>query len=174
MPTNVVTKRVILFLSLLIATLLGLVVGLYAQSNSAARLARPYEERAEISKMDLVLLNTRVEVLQQMLKDDLSLPFAPTSFGYDVDKKKIRVSVYVDPVVLAKTNASQLTKTLETRATSLCVAPELADGNLLLMFPVQPPNEYCVIKFFTHVVDPSGHVQPKDIATFEDGKLTLK
>jgi hypothetical protein len=174
MPTNTLTKRMTLFLSLLLATLLGLVVGLYAQSNSAARLAKLYDERAEISKMDLVLLNTRVEVLQQILKDDLSLPFAPTSFAYDVDKKKIRVAVYVDPAVLTKTNTSQLTKTLETRATSLCVAPELADGNLLLMFPVQPPNEYCAIKFFTHALDSSGHVQPKDIAIFEDGKLTLK
>jgi len=161
-------------LSLSIAVFLGFVAGTLAQSNSAARLARLAEDKAEMSKMDLVLLNTRISVLQGMLKDDLSLPFAPTSFSYDADKKKIRVSVYVDPAVLTKTTAPQLAKTLETRATSLCVAPTIADGNLPYMMPIQPPKEYCATRFFTLTLDSSGHIQPKEVAIFEDGNLTLK
>lgn len=160
-------------LGLCFAMAFGLVVGLYAQSNSAERLAKLSEGKAEISKMDLVLLNTRVSVLQDMLKDDLLLPFVPASFKYDSDKKKIRISVYIDPLVLAKTNVSELTKKLGSRATDLCLAPELAHGNFPYMFPIQPPNEYWVIEFFTHSLDSSGHVQRKDVATFEGGKLTM-
>ncbi len=167
-------KRAEIFLSLCIAMLLGLVVGLYAQSDFAARLAKLSEDKAEVSKMDWVLLNTKISVLQQMLKDDLSVPFAPTSFGYDADKKKIRISVHVDPAVLIKMNGNQLTKTLQSRATTLCVAPELADGNLSYMFLIQPPNNYCAIRFFTLKIGSSGHVEAKDVATFDDGKLIMK
>lgn len=168
------TKRLPLYLSLLAAMLVGLVVGLYAQSNSASRIAKLSEEKAEISKMDLILLNTRVSVLQQMLKDDLALPFIPTSFKYDVDNKKIRITVYVAPTLLVKTNANQLAKTLEGRAAQFCISPELAEGNFVYMFPVQPPKEYCAIRFFTDALGPEGHVEPKDVAVFEDGKLAMK
>lgn len=166
-------KRLHLFFSLLAAMLLGLVVGLYAQS-SAVRLAKLSEEKAEISKMDLVLLNTRVEVLQQMLKDDLALAFAPTSFRYDSDKKKIRIAVHVDPALLAKANVNQLVKTLEARATGLCIAPYLAEGNFVYMFPVTPPKDYCAVRFFTDARGSAGDFEPKDVATFEDGKLAVK
>jgi hypothetical protein len=171
---NLVSKKLSMCLSLLAATLVGLVVGLYAQSNSASRLARLSEEKAEISKMDLVLLNTRVGVLQEMLKDDLTLPFIPTSFKYDVDNRKIRIAVYVAPTLLVKTNANQLVKTLENRAAQFCTSPELAEGNFVYMFPVQPPTEYCAIRFFTDALDREGHVEPKDVAVFEDGKLTMR
>ena len=160
-------------LILSIGMLLGLVVGLYAQTNSTAGLVKLSEDKVEMSKMDLVLLNTRVSVLQQMLKDDLSLPFAPTSFSYDADKK-IHISVYVDPSVLAKASGGQLTKTFETRTTGLCIAPALADGNFPYMLSLQPPKEYCSIRFFTLALDSLGHVQPKDVALFEDGKLSRK
>jgi len=167
-------KKAEICFALCVAMLVGLVVGLYAQSNSAARLTKLSEDKAEISKMDLVLLNTKISVLQQMLRDDLSLPFAPTSFAYDVDKKKIQISVHVDPAVLTKMNANQLTKTLESRATSLCVAPGLADGNFPYMLSIQPAKEYCAIRFFTLTLDSSGHVEPKDVGTFQDGKLKMR
>jgi len=131
-------------------------------------------EKADITKMDLILLNTRIAVLQQMLKDDLSLPLVPTSISYDAEKQKILTSVYVDPAFLAKANVAQLSKTLNSRATGLCIAPELAEGNLPHLFPVQPPREYCVIRFFTHTLDGAGQAQTKDVASFEDGKLSLK
>ncbi len=167
-------KKAEMCLRLCVAMTVGLVVGLYAQSNSAAKLAKLSGDKAEISKMDFLLLNTKISVLQQMLKDDLSLPFVPTSFAYDADNKKIRVSVHVDPAVLTKMNTNQLTRALESRATSLCVAPELADGNFPYMFPIQPPKEYCAVRFFTLTAGSSGHVEPKDVAAFEDGKLNMR
>lgn len=116
-------------------------------------------------------MNTKIAVIQEILKEELSLPLIPTSIIYDSDKQKIRTSVYVDPAFLAKANVAQLSKTLDSRATALCIAPTLAEGNFHDMFPVQPATEYCVIRFFTHTLDGSGHVQAKDVGTFEDGKL---
>ncbi len=168
------SKKLRMCLSLLAAMLVGIVVGLYAQSNSASKLAKLSEEKAEISKMDLVLLNTRVGVLQEILKYDLAIPFLPTSFKYDVDNKKIRIAVYVAPTLLANTKSNQLVKTLENRAAQFCTSPELAEGNFVYMFPVQPPTEYCAIRFFTDALDREGHVEPKDVAIFEDGKLAMK
>jgi hypothetical protein len=63
---------------------------------------------------------------------------------------------------------------MAARAASLCLAPELADGNLAYMFPVQPPLSYCAIRFFTETLDSGGDVQTKDVASFEDGKMVLK
>jgi hypothetical protein len=169
-----VSNKMNQFLSLFAATLFGLVVGLNAQSTSGGRLAKLSDEKAEISKMDLILLNTKIAVLQQMLKDDLSLPLAPTGITYDPDKQKIRTSVYVDPAFLAKVNATQLSKTLDSRATDLCVAPTLAEGNFRYLVPVGPPKEYCAVWFYTYTLDRAGHVQTKDVARFEDGKLTMQ
>ncbi|HLZ50596.1 MAG TPA: hypothetical protein VKP61_07595 [Candidatus Acidoferrum sp.] len=167
-------NKVNLCLSLFIAALLGAVVGLHAQSNSREKLARLSEEKADISKMDLILLNTRVAVLLQILKDDLSLPVLPTSISYNADKQKIRTSVYVDPEFLARANAVQLSKSFDSRATGLCIAPTLAEGNFLRAALPEPPKEYCVISFFTHTLDAAGHLQTKEVAIFEDGKLTMK
>src|SRR5205823_13076764 len=47
-------KKAEMCIGLCAATFVGLVVGLYAQSNSAARLTRLSEDKAEISKMDWV------------------------------------------------------------------------------------------------------------------------
>lgn len=171
-------KRISKHFGVFVAAVLGFVAGVYAQSNSASTLARLSQEKAEISKMDLVLLNTRVEVLQEMLKDELLVPFAPTSFSFDAQRQKIRVSVHVDSAALANMTAGQLAKVLERRAVRLCVAPTQADGNLpyrpYLLGQSQPPEEYCAIRFFTLRLDSSDHAQPTDVAVYEDGKLTMK
>ena len=168
-------KKVKQFLSMSIAAAFGLVVGAYAQSTVGAKLARLSEEKPEITKMDLILLNTRIAVLQEMLKDDLSIPLAPTSITYDAENQKIRTSVFVDPSLHSKLNVTQLHKTLESRATSLCIAPAMADGNFPNLLSLQAaPKEYCVVRFFTNTLDSSGHVQTKEVAQFEGGKLSLK
>lgn len=131
-------------------------------------------QKAELTKMDLVPLNTRVGVIQEMLKDDLALPLVPTSFQYDAESKRIRIAVYVASDYLPKTGASQLTKILETRASSLCAAPETSEGNFVHMFPIQPPKDYCAIRFFARALGHAGAIETKDAAEFVDGKLALK
>jgi hypothetical protein len=169
-----VSKKVSLFVGLSSVLLVGIAIGTYAQSGGGARLAALYETKADISKMDLVLLNTRISVLEGMLKDDLSVPFAPTSFYYDYGERKITIAVQVDPTFIAKTSPSQLSKAVLARASALCVAPQTAQGNLTYMLPVEPPKDYCIIKFFTYMVGPDAHTTPKDVAVFEDGKLTMR
>lgn len=160
------------YLGAFVAAALGFVAGVYAQSQSASSLAKLYQEKAEISKMDLVLVNTRIGVLQEMLKEDLSVPYAPTSISYDGDEQKIRVAVFVDPAVPTKMNRSQLASTLEKRAIGLCIETKMADGNLPYMLVV--PKDFCAVRFFTHTLDASGHIQPTDVAVFDSGKLTMK
>ncbi len=161
----------LLLIGLLTGLVLGLVAAIYAQSASIARLA---EEPANISKMDWILLNTRVHVLEQTLKDDLSLPLSPTSYSYDSEKQKIRISVYVAPSWLAKSSFAQVNKALSDRATALCIAPALGGGNLSMIFLRELPIRYCTIRFFTPALNGAGHAEPKDVASFEDGKLVMK
>lgn len=63
----------------LCALALNAAVVVYSQSASLPKLA---DEEAKIAKMDWILLNTRVHALEQMLKDDLSAAFGPTSYSF--------------------------------------------------------------------------------------------
>jgi hypothetical protein len=103
-----------------------------------------------------------------------SHPVVPTSISYDSEKRKIRTSVFVDPAYLAKATAAQLSQTFDSRAADLCIAPALAEGNLPYLISLQPAREHCEIRFFTHAADGAGQLQAKDVASFENGKLSLK
>ena|SRR6266576_3624753 len=166
-------SALVIGIALLVAASLGFGFGVLAQSSSLQRLA---DERVNISRMDWVLLNTRVFVLEQTLKDDLSLPINATDFSYDSENQKIRIAVSIDAVWLASKNGGQVTKDLETRSTSLCIAPTLADKSLTMMGLGAriPPKQYCSIRFFTLGLGKDGKVEPRDVALFEDGKIILK
>ena len=43
----------------------------------------------------------------------------------------------------------------------ISIAPSMAEGNLPTVFSLAP-KEYCVIRFFTHTLDSSGHIQVKE------------
>lgn len=158
-------------IALVAAATFGFGIGVLAQTP----LQRLADERVNISRMDWVLLNTRVFVLEQTLKNDLSLPINPTDFSYDSEKQKIRIAVSIDPVWLASKSSGQVTRDLETRATSLCVAPALADKSLTMAIGAGiAPKQYCSIRFFTLGLGKDGKVEPRDVALFEDGKIILK
>ena len=167
-------SSITMVLWMLAGVVLGVASGLYSQTPSLAGLV---EEKANISKMDWAILNTRVYVLEQTLKDDLSLPLSPTHYRYDPEKHKIRISVHVNFSWLAKSNFNQVSQALSARATALCIAPTGAqDGELLAWFLTleKPPVEYCAIRFFTVILDADGNIGPKDVASFEDGELVMK
>ncbi len=125
--------------------------------------------------MDWILLNTRLFVLEQTLKDDLALPLSPTSYSYEAEKRKIRIAVNVNPTWLASHKTEQVMKNLSARATSLCIAPALADKTLTMAIGLgKTPNQYCSIYFFTLVFDKAGNLQPKDVAVYEDGELAMR
>jgi hypothetical protein len=158
------------------ALVFGVAIGICAQSASISKLAA---ERADLSKMDWILLNTRVHVLEQALKEDLAVPLVPTSYSFEQEKQKISISVYVSPVWLAKTNVQEANKSLSVRASFLCGAPFLAQQGefFVSMFKVsgeKPPKDYCSIRFFTHGLDRSGNLTVKDVALYEAGQLVVK
>jgi hypothetical protein len=122
---------------------LAMGVVLYAQSASLIKLA---DEEMKISKMDWVLLNTRVHILEEMMKDDLSAPFSPTSYSFDRQRGKLRIAVYVDPS-WSKRRLDEVSDAFSKRGTSLCVAPTLAQhGQQVAMF-LTPPKDYCSILY---------------------------
>lgn len=163
-----ITVGMTAFLSFLV---LAMGVVLYAQSASLAKLA---DEDMKISKMDWVLLNTRVHVLEEMLKDDLSAPFSPTSYSFDRQRGKLRIAVYVDPS-WSKRTLDEVSDAFSKRGTSLCVAPTLAQHGQQLTLFLTPPKDYCSILFFTLTLDASGKdINTKELAVFEEGKLSLK
>lgn len=169
-------RKAVLSVSTAVGVLvLGVAIGIWAQSTSMAKLA---EEKAGISKMDWILLNTRIHVLEQALKDDLAVPLVASAYSFDVEKQQVGISVYVSPAWLGKTDFAAVNKALSARATALCVAPALAQrGEYLasMMFaPGKPPKGYCSIRFFTHSLDRSGNLTAKDVALYEAGQLVVK
>lgn len=150
----------------------GVTVGLYSQSASLTRFA---EEKANISKMDWILLISRVHVLEQALKDDLALPLTPTSYSYDSEKQQIRIVVHVSPSWLAESTLDQVNKALLRRAASLCITPMTAEhGEWSFKLLETPPIEYCAVRFFTIGFNSAGELEARDVATFEGGKLVMK
>jgi len=117
-------------------------------------------------------------VLEQALKEDLAVPLVATGYSFDPQKQQIDISVYVSPAWLSKTDSQGASKGLSSRATTLCVAPALAQrGEYLasMMFaPGKPPKDYCSIRFFTHSLDRSGNLTVKDVALYEAGQLVVK
>lgn len=174
-------NRLCMILLLTTVLSLGFALGVLSQSSPLARLA---EESASISKMDWILLKTRIYVLEQdqpgsPFNDRLSLSITPTSYSYDSKKQQIRISLYVDPSWLAKTGREQVNKAFSARATSICVASvmgQTASGDLLaeMQLTEAHPVEWCAVTFFTLGLDNKGNIEPKDLAIFERGKLAIE
>lgn len=167
------TKVVKQFFVIFCAVLFGIAVGVYAQSTIGAKLAKLSEEKAELTKMDLVLMNTRIGVLQGILLDDLNVPIVPTSFTYDSKNQKIVTSAFVQPAFLSKSNSAQLNKLFDSHAASLCLAPLESEGNFATVFGLtMAPRAYCVVHFFTSE-NVAGNATTKEVALYSDGKLTI-
>jgi len=168
-------SKIMLLVTALAILVLGGVIGICAQSASMAKLA---EEKAGISKMDWILLNTRIHVLEQALKDDLAVPLVATAYSFEPEKQQIQISVFVSPAWFGKADFQAVNKALSARALALCVAPALAQrGEYLasmMLAPGKPPRDYCSIRFFTHSFDQSGSLTVKEVALYQAGQLIVK
>src|SRR2546426_1068825 len=111
---------------ILVASLAGFCMGVLSQSreNPLPKLAKQTET---VSSSDWLLLRTRVQVLEQALKDDLSLPLAVTDLVYDRGQQRMKFVVSVNGVWLAKTGLDIAANAFRNRASSLCVQPVLVD-----------------------------------------------
>lgn len=163
--------RAALMLALVATLCLGMAFGAHQQSANLNSLA---SEPATISKMDWILLQTRVHVLEQALKDDLALSLTSTGYQFNSATGKIHSNVYVNPSWLSQTNFDQVKEAFSRRAAALCIAPAAANISSILSLMKEPPNQYCSIRFFTISLATEGSgINRKDIATYENGKLMI-
>src|SRR5260221_619017 len=108
-----------MFAVLLIGAVLGAVVGVRSQSNNAG-LDQMASEKANLSKMDVLLMNARIDALQSILLGDLSVPLVPQTYRYDDKQHKIEIRVFVNPSWLSKKNVETLKSDLNDEVASAC------------------------------------------------------
>ena len=164
------------FLSAIIG---GFILGAYSQSKpdqnldeekASNNLQKLADEKAEISKLDWVLLKARVDALQDAIKDDLKQPLTATAFFYDHVRKKIVITVFVDPVWLAGKGIGDVKNSFENRAAKLNAKAfiNLTDEGVIATGPY-----YCSVEFY-HLTLVGQDLKIKPIAEWEKGQLILK
>jgi len=145
-----------------------LATNLFGQSN-ATPLSRLVSEPAKLSQMDLILIRTRLFVIENPLDVSRSPELNPTSFSFDSERNKIRIAVRVDSDWLKKANLDTLKQALTTTGLSLCVDVKLANPFELLTTPA----DFCYMTFFTRIVA-SSEVIAKDVAEYSAGTLIVR
>src|SRR3989442_11701454 len=93
--------------ALLIGVVLGPLGSVRSQSSSTG-LDQLASEKATLSKMDVLLMNARIDALQSILLGDLSVPLVPQTYRYDDKQHKIEIRVFVNPSWLSKKNVESL------------------------------------------------------------------
>lgn len=163
--------KLLVISTLVLGFWLGSTAGQESRSSPFTGLT---EQAANPSKMDWLILNTRVLVLEQTLKDQLSVPLSPTQYRFSSEKQEIQISVYVDLAWLAKRSSASTDEALSKRALELCFAPTMTappEYLVALMGAQKPPKDYCSISFWTHALTESGQLTVKDLAVYEKGIL---
>lgn len=162
-------------LPVFVALTFGCYLGLMAsQTSKSAAMSQLAEQAANPTKIDWILLNTRVAFLEKILRDQLAVPLVPTQWSFEGDSQQIRIAVYADPSWLAKRSAANRDEALKKRALELCVSPLIA-GQFeyvgALMGSEKPPADFCAVRFWTHAMTESRELTTKDVALYEKGVL---
>lgn len=154
--------------SLIIGVCLGVAA---AQSSSFTTLA---EQRATPSKMDWILVNTRIVILEQALRDQLSVPLVLTDYQFNTEEELFQIAVYADLGWLTKKGQPARDEAFKKRAVELCAAPMLARQPEYIAATLQTkkrPAESCSVRFWTHSMHESGQLTIRDVAIYEKGVL---
>lgn len=159
---------------------LGAAVGALPQSGKPS-LAGFAEEKIQVSKMDWVLLNARINTLAWTLFRNFKIPAIPMNFRYEPKTNRIISNSLVNPDWLANANLDEAKKTLSSNAVSFC-----AEGPMISMtsLPDQEGLQFlvfgeefrsvCTVEFYTFGIDKSGKLERKEVATYEKDQLILK
>ncbi len=139
-------------------------------------------EKAEVSKLDLVLLTARIRLLEQRMAHPEQLNESVVSMYYNKASQRVVVRSWVAPEWSAAASLETAKKELSKEATEYCVdgllmaIAELPDGAMYVSMagPSTPPKSFCEVDFFTWEINKKGDLGTKDVATFEDGELRLK
>lgn len=129
-------------------------------------------QKADISRMDWLLLQAQVAAIESTLEFDANRTDVPRGFTYDTKRQVVQAVSNVNPVWLSTANVDQVKKTLAERAVEIC-----ADAQVTFLGEVDIAlsmkwKDLCVVRF--NSVSPE--VQSagvKDVAHYEHGKLAL-
>lgn len=147
-------------------------LGIQSQERQLALLAK---ERAEISRMDWVLLNAEVSVLRTIFVNTLKVPISPMRVYYDEDRNRIVWNANVDFAWYAKATLEDVKRLLEEAALTYCL-----DGITLSImmhgrtFVPGPPIEFCSVSFSKLALNESGELTREGVASYANGQLVLK
>ena len=160
-------------LGLAAGLVLGATLQLHSQSQKPS-LASLSEQKAEISKMDWLLLKAQIGAFQWMIYHDLTNPVVPMSYWYDPENNRIISSQLVRPEWYREANLEQAKVILTNRAATYCVE-FLVSLPIVELFQIRPEiKSACTVNFYTLATGESGELGRKDIATYQDGQLILK
>lgn len=145
-------------------------LGLRSQPAKAS-LARLADERAEISKMDWLLMNAQISTFEWMFFRDLTNPVIPMGYRYEAENNRIVSSHLVRPEWYFQTNLEEAKQVLTSRASSYCVQGVMVNLPVQDLLQIQPEIKgACRVDFYTL----AGEAGRKDVATYENGQLILK
>src|SRR5437879_5555188 len=102
-----------------LGTLFGWQFAIYSQSN-ADSLRRLAEEKKDLTKMEWVLVNARLNALESPIARYSGSPIMSTGFEFDAAKGRIVASAFVPPEWFAKTNLEKAKESFSLSAADLC------------------------------------------------------
>lgn len=146
-------------------------LGIQSQERQLALLAK---ERAEISRMDWVLLNAQVDVLRTLLVEKLKLPISPMTVFYDSERDRITWNANVDYSWYARATIEEAKRQLEKAALVYCTDGTMVNVMTRGYTPIsKAPREYCSVRFSKLALDDAGELGREEVAEYSNGKLIL-
>jgi len=134
-------------------------------------------EKAEISKLDWILMVARVRSLEYKMAHNLSQPASEVGIRYDRQHGKVIVAGFVDLEWLDRAKLDDLKKRLTAEALEYCVdgltMAAFDQGFLAGVRATESLKSDCVVQFFTWELGQRG-VERKDIAKYQNGQLILE
>jgi hypothetical protein len=166
-------KWPIVILTFAFGTLFGWQLAIYSQTN-ADSLRKLAEERKDLTKMEWVLVNARLNALESPVIRYSSSPIMSAGYEFDSSKGRIVASAFVPPEWFAKTNLEKAKESLTSSAVDLCGT----SAGIALIKQSSPAamdwRNACSVRFFTWTLGKPEGISAKDIALFEEGRLVLK
>jgi hypothetical protein len=159
-------KLLIVILTFAFGALFGWQLAIYSQT-SADSLRKLAEERKDLTKMEWVLVNARLNALESPVSRYSASPITSAGFEFDSVKGRIIASAFVPPEWFAKTNLEKAKESLSSSAADLCGTSAwvalLKQGSPVAM----DLRNSCSVRFFTWTAGKPEGVSAKDIALFE-------
>ena len=153
--------------------LLGAATGLYSQ-NAASYLGDISREKADISKLDWVLLQAQLQTFQWMFFHDFTNPVIPMGYRYDPKENRVISGHLVRPEWYAATSMEKAKEKLKAQGASYCTALFTSFPPLDFVRSGQEIRTACRVDFYTLGFGKTGELERTDIATYTGGQLTLK